>query len=161
MVINFLLKKRTNPTPYSLILYFEKENNPPTQPHAFIIPYSNMKLLKTPNNLITRISLMQFSKIETTTHGCVDMAHTQTCTNETTSWLVCSWNTFGAWMNHGQTRTHRGLDLGETTTFPLIVFSMPASQTCPLFVRVLLQHLNNMFNVQCWYNHRYDVKVTL
>jgi hypothetical protein len=38
---------------------------------------------------------------------------------------------------------------------------MPASQTCPLFVRVLLQHLNNMFNVQCWYNHRYDVKVTL
>jgi hypothetical protein len=36
-----------------------------------------------------------------------------------------------------------------------------ASQTCPLFVWVLLQHLNNMFNVQCWYNHWYDVKVTL
>jgi hypothetical protein len=35
------------------------------------------------------------------------------------------------------------------------------SQTCPFFVWVLLQHLNNMFNVQCWYNHWYDVKVTL
>jgi hypothetical protein len=51
MVINFLLKKRTNLTPYSPILYFEKENNPPMQPCAFIIPYSNMKLLKTLNNL--------------------------------------------------------------------------------------------------------------
>jgi hypothetical protein len=31
-------------------------------------------------------------------------------------------------MNHGQTRTHKihhGLDLGEATTFPLIVFSRP------------------------------------
>jgi hypothetical protein len=35
-----------------------------------------------------------------------------------------SWNIFGAWMNHGQTRTHNiqhDLDLGEATTFPLIV----------------------------------------
>jgi hypothetical protein len=53
MVTNFLLKKRTNPTPYSPIAYFKKENNPPTQPCAFIIPYFNMKLLKTLNNLIT------------------------------------------------------------------------------------------------------------
>jgi len=53
MVIGFLLKKRTNPTPYSPILYFGKENNPRTQPCAFIIPYSTMKLLKTPKNLIT------------------------------------------------------------------------------------------------------------
>jgi len=53
MVTNFLLKKKTNPTPYSPILYFGKENNPLMQPCAFIIPYFNMKLLKTPNNLAT------------------------------------------------------------------------------------------------------------
>jgi len=53
MDTNFLLKKKTNPTPYSPILYFRKENNPHTQPCASIILYSNMKLLKTPNNLIT------------------------------------------------------------------------------------------------------------
>ncbi len=35
--------------------------------------------------------------------------------------------TFGAWTNHKQTRTyktHHGPNLGEATTFPLIVFSM-------------------------------------
>ncbi len=53
MVTNFLLKKRTNPTPYSPISNFGIENNPPTQPCAFIILYSNIKLLKTPNNLTT------------------------------------------------------------------------------------------------------------
>jgi hypothetical protein len=38
-----------------------------------------------------------------------------------------SWSTFGAQMNHGHTRihkTHHDLDLGEATTFPLIVFSV-------------------------------------
>jgi hypothetical protein len=52
---------------------------------------------------------------------------TQICTNQTTSWLMYSWNTFRAWMNHGQTQTHKthhGLDLGEATTFPLIVLFM-------------------------------------
>ncbi len=53
MVISFLLKKGTNTTPYSPISYFEKENNPPTQPCAFIIPYYNLKQLKTLNNLTT------------------------------------------------------------------------------------------------------------
>jgi hypothetical protein len=54
MVISFLLKKRTNPTPYSPILYFGKENTPPPNaPCAFIIPYFNMKLLKALNNLTT------------------------------------------------------------------------------------------------------------
>jgi hypothetical protein len=36
-----------------------------------------------------------------------------------------NWNTFGARTNHKQTRTHKiyhSLDLGEATTFPLIVF---------------------------------------
>jgi hypothetical protein len=39
-----------------------------------------------------------------------------------------SWNTFGARMNHGQTQTHKthhGPDLGEATTFPLIVYFVP------------------------------------
>jgi hypothetical protein len=45
--------------------------------------------------------------------------------NQTTSWLVHSWSTLGAHMSHGQTlthKTHHGKDLGEATTFPLIVF---------------------------------------
>jgi hypothetical protein len=53
MVTSFLLKTRTNPTLYSPILYFEKENNPLTQPCAFIIPYFNMELVKAPNNITT------------------------------------------------------------------------------------------------------------
>jgi hypothetical protein len=38
-----------------------------------------------------------------------------------------SWNIFGARTNHMQTRTHKiqhGPDLGETTTFLIIVFSV-------------------------------------
>jgi hypothetical protein len=50
MVTHFLLKKRTNPTPYSPISYFEKENNPSMQPCAFNIPY---EVAKSPNNLTT------------------------------------------------------------------------------------------------------------
>jgi hypothetical protein len=47
-----------------------------------------------------------------------------TYTNQTTSWLMHNWNTFGAWTSHGHTWTHKihhDLDLGEATTFPLIV----------------------------------------
>jgi len=46
-------------------------------------------------------------------------------TNQTTSWLVCNWNTFDAQMRHGQTwihKIHHGPDLGEAITFPLIIF---------------------------------------
>jgi hypothetical protein len=53
---------------------------------------------------------------------------TQTCTTQTTSWLVHSLSLFGAWTSHEQTWTHKihhSLDLGEVTTFPLIVYSMP------------------------------------
>jgi hypothetical protein len=42
--------------------------------------------------------------------------------NQTRSWLVHSWSTFGARISHGQIRTHKthhNLDLGEATTFPL------------------------------------------
>jgi len=48
--------------------------------------------------------------------------------NQTTSWLVHSWNIFGARTSHGQTwihKTHQGLDLGEATTFLLIVYFVP------------------------------------
>jgi hypothetical protein len=47
--------------------------------------------------------------------------------NQKTSWLVHSWGTFGAWTNHEHTLTHKihhGLNLGEVTTFPLVIFSM-------------------------------------
>jgi hypothetical protein len=39
------------------------------------------------------------------------------------------WNTFSAWTSHGQTwthKTHHGSDLGEATTFPLIIFFVPS-----------------------------------
>jgi hypothetical protein len=45
-----------------------------------------------------------------------------------TRWLVHSWSTFGAKMSHGATQTHKthhGSDLGEATTFPLIIYSTP------------------------------------
>jgi hypothetical protein len=41
-------------------------------------------------------------------------------------------STFGAWMNHEETwthKTHHVLDLGEATTFPLIVFFVPSHGT--------------------------------
>jgi len=48
--------------------------------------------------------------------------------NQTTSWLVHSWSTFGARMSHGQIqihKTHHISNLGEATTFPLIVYYVP------------------------------------
>jgi len=48
MVIDFLLKKRINPTPYSPITYFIKGNNPSTHLAHSSFP---MKLIKAPNNL--------------------------------------------------------------------------------------------------------------
>ncbi len=53
---------------------------------------------------------------------------TQICTNQTISWLVHNLSTFGARTSHGQIRAdkiHHGLDLGEATTFPLIVYYVP------------------------------------
>jgi hypothetical protein len=54
---------------------------------------------------------------------------TRIYTNQTTSWLVHSLNIFGARTNHGHTwthKTHHGLNLGEATTFPLIVYFVPS-----------------------------------
>jgi hypothetical protein len=57
---------------------------------------------------------------------------TWTCTNQITSWLVHSWNIFGARTSHTQTwthKTHHGPDLGEATTFPLILFFVHDHET--------------------------------
>jgi len=57
---------------------------------------------------------------------------THTCLHKTnTKWFVHSWSTFGARTNYGQTRTHKthhGLDLGEATTFPLVVYFVPSHE---------------------------------
>jgi hypothetical protein len=48
-------------------------------------------------------------------------------TNQTISWLMHSWNIFGARTNHEHTQTHKthhNPNLGEVTAFPLIIFSM-------------------------------------
>jgi hypothetical protein len=53
---------------------------------------------------------------------------TQTYTNPPISWLMHCWSTFGARTSHGQIRTHKihhGPNLGEATTFPLIVYFVP------------------------------------
>jgi len=58
---------------------------------------------------------------------------TRTYTNQTTSWLVHNWNTFGAQMNHEQTRTHKthhSPDLGEAITFLFIVFFVLGHWAC-------------------------------
>jgi hypothetical protein len=50
---------------------------------------------------------------------------TRTYTNQTTSWLVHSWSTFGVRTCYKQTRTHKthhGSKLREATTFPLIIY---------------------------------------
>jgi hypothetical protein len=57
---------------------------------------------------------------------------TQTSTNQTISRLVRNWSFFGAWTSHGKIRihkTHHGSDLGEATTFPFIVYSVPSHGT--------------------------------
>ncbi len=59
------------------------------------------------------------------TEGQANQLLTQTCTNQTTSWLVHSWSIFSAQMSHEQTwthKTHHGPNLGEATTFPFIIF---------------------------------------
>ncbi len=43
-----------------------------------------------------------------------------------------NWSIFGAKTSHEQIRTHKthhGMDLGEATTFPLIVYFMPGHRT--------------------------------
>jgi hypothetical protein len=52
--------------------------------------------------------------------------------NQTTNWLVRSLGIFGAHMSHEQTQTHkihRGPNLQEATTFPLIVYYVPGHVT--------------------------------
>ncbi len=59
----------------------------------------------------------------------VGQLFTRTCTNQTTSWLVHSWSTFGARTNHGHTQTHKthhSSDFKEAITFPIIVLFVPS-----------------------------------
>ncbi len=54
------------------------------------------------------------------------------CTHTYKVKQVQNWSTFGARTSHGQTRTHKahhGPDLGEATTFPVIVFFVPSHGT--------------------------------
>jgi hypothetical protein len=59
---------------------------------------------------------------------------TQSCIqNQPTSWLVHIWDTLGVGTSHKQPWTHlihHGLDSGEATTFPHIVFFVPLRCTC-------------------------------
>jgi hypothetical protein len=60
----------------------------------------------------------------------------RTCTNQTTSWLMHSWNTFGAWTSHKQTRTHKTPHdpyIKEATTFPLYYFLCLATGLAPKY----------------------------
>jgi hypothetical protein len=52
----------------------------------------------------------------------------RTNTKPRTSGLVHNWNTLNVKTSHGQTRTHKthhSSNLGEATTFPLVVYYVP------------------------------------
>jgi hypothetical protein len=77
---------------------------------------------------------------------------------------VHSWNIFGARTSHEQTwihKTHHGLDLGETTTFPLIVYFVPFHEAriqiafCP---RILEWEFRNS---QSWDSYNFGGPITL
>jgi hypothetical protein len=80
---------------------------------------------------------------------------TRTCTNQTTSWLVHNWSTFGARAKHGQTqihKTHHDLDLREATTFPLynIIFVWPWDQHPNVILSRDSQPKCEFWNSQIW-----------
>jgi hypothetical protein len=62
-------------------------------------------------------------------------------------------STFGARTSHGQIRIHKihhGLDLGEATTLPLIVYYVPLHEA----------HIQTTFcfkNCQSWVSHNFRV----
>jgi hypothetical protein len=71
-----------------------------------------------------------------------------------------SCNTFGARTSHGQTRTHKihhSSNLGEATTFPLIVYFVPSHETntqtsfCPRIPKweSWNSHNQNFRNFEC------------
>jgi hypothetical protein len=85
--------------------------------------------------------------------------NTRTYKNQTISWLVHNWTTFGAWTSHGQTwthKTHHGSNLGEATTFPLIVFSMPSHEAstqmsfCPETCKLGVPKFSKLGLLQLW-----------
>ncbi len=75
---------------------------------------------------------------------------TQTCTNPTTSWLVHSWSTFGPRKSHGRPwthKTHHRPDLGESTTFPLIVYYVLGHGTS---IQIAFSSQNSQVGVPIW-----------
>jgi hypothetical protein len=84
---------------------------------------------------------------------------TRTYTNQTTSWLVRSLNAFGARMSHEQTRihkTHHGMDLGEATTFPLIVYFVPSHGTSTQMTFCFGTPKWEFRNSQNWDSHNFE-----
>jgi hypothetical protein len=84
---------------------------------------------------------------------------TQACANQTTSWLVDSYNIFGAWTNHEHTHIHKphhGLDLGGAITFPLILFFMPRHRAyiqmsfCPRILKLRVLKLLKLGLLWLW-----------
>jgi len=76
-----------------------------------------------------------------------------------TWWLVHSWSTFGARTNHGQTwthKTHHGPDLGEATTFPLILYFVPPHEAHIQMVFCLGTPKWESQNCQSWDSHNFE-----
>ncbi len=84
---------------------------------------------------------------------------THTDLHKPTSWLVHSWSIFGAQTNHGQTwthKTHHGPDLGEATTFLLIVYYVRGQRTstqmsfCPRIPKLGVLRFSKLRLLQLW-----------
>ncbi len=84
---------------------------------------------------------------------------TWTCTNQTISWLVHNWSTFGAQINHGQTwmhKTHHGPNLGEATTFSFIIFFVHGHESniqmsfCPTTFKLGVSKFLKLGCLQLW-----------
>jgi hypothetical protein len=78
--------------------------------------------------------------------------------HQTTNWLVHNLSIFGVRMSHEQTRTHKthhGLDLGEATTFPLIVHSMPIHEAHIQIAFCLGTFKWESQNRQSWDSHNF------
>jgi hypothetical protein len=83
---------------------------------------------------------------------------TRTYTNQTTSWLVHSLNTFGARMSHRQIqihKTHHGPDLGEATTFSLIVYYVPLHEAHIQMAFCLKTPKSESRNSQSWDSYNF------
>ncbi len=75
-----------------------------------------------------------------------------------------SWNTFGAQVNHKQTQTHKihhGLDLGEATVFPLILYSVLGHEASTQMSFCLKTPTWESRNSQNWDSYNFGALITL